>query len=135
MFSTLENSLRGTKFESKEELRHVVAWQLREMSRDGLQHVFESWWVERWEIVHGTFILRWNNHLGTWIKSFLIYQISFRIYWCTLYIITKHLITSQWKLMYKNIILHLPRKRLLLQYFPAWHLMFIYNYRINLRKS
>jgi histone-lysine N-methyltransferase SETMAR len=25
MFSTLENSLRGTKFESKEELRHVVA--------------------------------------------------------------------------------------------------------------
>ena len=48
LFPTLKNSLRGTKFESREELRCAVDRQLREMSRDGLQHVFETW-VERWD--------------------------------------------------------------------------------------
>jgi histone-lysine N-methyltransferase SETMAR len=49
LFSTLrKNSPRGTKFESREELRCFVDRQLREMSRDGLQHVVESW-VERWD--------------------------------------------------------------------------------------
>ena len=47
LFPNLKNRLRGNKYESREELRCAVNKHLREMSRDGLQHVFRSW-VERW---------------------------------------------------------------------------------------
>ena len=47
LFPNLKNNLRGAKFESREELRYAVDRQLREMSRDGLQHVYAAW-IERW---------------------------------------------------------------------------------------
>ena len=47
LFPNLKNNLRGVKFESREELRYAVDRQLREMSRDGLQHVYAAW-IERW---------------------------------------------------------------------------------------
>ena len=43
LFPNLINRLRGQKYESREELRCAVNRNLREMSRDGLQHVFLSW--------------------------------------------------------------------------------------------
>ena len=47
LFPNLKNRLRGNKYESVEELRCAVNKHLREMSRDGLQHMFRPW-VERW---------------------------------------------------------------------------------------
>lgn len=47
LFPNLKNRLRGQKYESREELRSAVNRNLREMSRDGLQHVFQAW-MDRW---------------------------------------------------------------------------------------
>lgn len=48
VFPTLKDSLRGTRYESREELGIAVKKQLREMSRDGLYHVFRAW-STRWD--------------------------------------------------------------------------------------
>lgn len=48
LFPVLKKNLRGDKYESREDLRVAVNKTLREMSRDGLQHVFQAW-VARWE--------------------------------------------------------------------------------------
>ena len=48
LFPNLKNKLRGEKYESREELRRAVDRYLRDMSRDGLHHVFRAW-VERWD--------------------------------------------------------------------------------------
>lgn len=48
VFPTLKESLRGHRFESIEELDIAVKKQLREMSREGLYHVFRAW-TERWD--------------------------------------------------------------------------------------
>lgn len=47
LFPVLKDHLRGQKYESREELGVAVNKVLREMSRDGLHHVFQAW-VERW---------------------------------------------------------------------------------------
>ena len=48
LFPNLKNKLRGEKYESGEELRRAVDIYLRDMSPDGLHHVFWAW-VERWD--------------------------------------------------------------------------------------
>ena len=48
LFPNLKNKLRDEKYESREELRRAVDRYLRDMSRDGLHHVFRAW-VERWD--------------------------------------------------------------------------------------
>lgn len=48
LFPNLKNNLRGQRFESREELWVAMNKTLREMSRDGLQHVFRAW-MDRWE--------------------------------------------------------------------------------------
>ena len=47
-FPNLKNKLCGEKYEWREELRRAVDRYLRDMSRDGLHHVFRAW-VERWD--------------------------------------------------------------------------------------
>ena len=48
LFPNLKNKLLGEKYESREELRRAVDRYLRDMSSDGLHHVFRAW-VERWD--------------------------------------------------------------------------------------
>ena len=48
LFPNLKNKLCGEKYKSREKLRRAVDRYLRDMSRDGLHHVFRAW-VERWD--------------------------------------------------------------------------------------
>ena len=48
LFPNLKNKLRGESYESREELRRAIDRYLRDMSSDGLHHVFWAW-VERWD--------------------------------------------------------------------------------------
>ena len=60
LFPNLKIKLRGEKYESREELRHAVDKYLRDMSHDGLHHVFRAW-VERWdkcEVCKGRYLKR-----------------------------------------------------------------------------
>ena len=47
-FPNLKNKLRGEKYKSREQLRCGIDRYLRDMSRDGLHHVFWAW-VEQWD--------------------------------------------------------------------------------------
>ena len=48
LFPNMKDSLRGNRYESREELREALSGSLRVLSRDGLQHVMTSW-VKRWD--------------------------------------------------------------------------------------
>ena len=43
LFPTVNDHLRGRKFESREELGTAITESLRTVTRDGLQHVFRTW--------------------------------------------------------------------------------------------
>ena len=48
LFPTVNDHLRGKKFEPRGELDTAITEVLRTVTRDGLQHVFRAW-VERWD--------------------------------------------------------------------------------------
>ena len=43
LFPVLKDSLRGTRYENREELTQAMTGSWRVMSRDGLAHVFRAW--------------------------------------------------------------------------------------------